>query len=186
MKLSQREMMFTVTTGFIILFALTLTIGKSRKAEWSRLNSQVEGLKMAISKQKDMIAERSKWADQFGKLKNQLQEFPADKNMDVYWLSVMESTASKNGIVITKRQAQEEKKIGDMYELPIECKDCEGTLDGFLHFLFDLQAQGAMLDVKQLYLKPKDKDKLKGRLVLHCAYSRVAGKTDKGTNSPAK
>ena len=81
---------------------------------------------------------------------------------------------------ILKRQVGEEEKHGDVYELPIDCRDWEATLDSLTHFLFDLQAENAMLDVRQLLIRPnKDASKLRGRFLLNCAYTRGPGTEEK-------
>ena len=61
-----------------------------------------------------------KWIKDFQELNKQVPPFPADKKMDVHWLSVMDDVASKHGVVISKRQVGEEKRTGDLYEMPIE------------------------------------------------------------------
>ena len=73
---------------------------------------------------------------------------------------------------ISKRQPGEEKQQGEVYELPIECREWEGSLDAITHFLFDLQSEGAMMDIRHLLIKPKGEGVLGGRFWLHCAYTR--------------
>jgi len=101
-----------------------------------------------------------------------LPTLPAGRNTDVHWLELMDNMASKNGIKIIKRQAGEEKKMGEVYELPVECKEWEGSLDSMSHFLFDMQSEGGMLDIRQLLVKPTGKDVLRGRFTLYCAYMK--------------
>jgi hypothetical protein len=87
----------------------------------------------------------------------------------------MDGLASRNGVKIITRQVGEEEQAGEIYELPIECKDLEGTLQGLVRFLFDLQNEDAMLDIRQFYVKPKGKGDvlLRGRFTLYCAYTRA-------------
>jgi hypothetical protein len=61
-----------------------------------------------------------------------------------------------------------------VYELAIDCREWEATLDPLVRFLFDLQSEGAMFDVRQLMIKPKGKGVLRGRFALYCAYTREA------------
>ena len=62
--------------------------------------------------------------------------------------------------------------MGDVFELPIEVRDWEGSLEALVGFLFELQSQGAMLDIRHLVMKPNEKKVLRGRFVLYCAYTR--------------
>ena len=94
--------------------------------------------------------------------------------MDVYWLALMDEIAAKRGVAIANRKVGEEKKVGDVYELPIEVKDWEGKLEAITYFMFDLRAAGAMMDLRQLYIKPKEDRSLRGRFMLYCAYTRAA------------
>ncbi len=175
MKISQREMLLAMMTLAVLLVALTLIIGKPVIDEWKDLGAKVAEEQARYEADMRLIESRGDWEERFVKLGELMPAFPAEKKMDIHWLSVMDQIASKNGLVITKRQAGEEKKIGDVYELTIEIREWEGTLDALVHFLFDLQGLGVMLDVKQLYVKPLDASKLRGRFTLNCAYSKKSG-----------
>jgi hypothetical protein len=177
MKLSRREAVFGLATGVVALFGLSAVVAKPAFERWTELRRDRAAGLLQIEKDKLMVGERGKWSKRFDEINKVLPPFPADKKMDAYWGSIMDSLASKNGVVISKRRVGEEKKIGDLYEMSIDCQDCEGTLDAMMRFLFDLQQQGAMLDVRQLLLKPKSATVLRGRFTLYCAYTRQgAGK----------
>jgi hypothetical protein len=80
--------------------------------------------------------------------------------------------ASEKKLAITRRQTGKEEEVGDVYELPIECKNWEGTLDSMVGFLYGLREEGAMLDVRQIYIRPAAPGYLKGTFTLYCAYMR--------------
>ena len=177
MKMSPRETVLVLATGAVALFGGSALLGRSKIDEWKDLNRQQAAVRSQIEQDKKMLVERPRWQKEFQKLRGMLPQYPLDKKMDVHWLSVMDELAKKHGINITQRQVGEEKRVGDIYELPIECKDWDGQLDAMVHFLFDLQAEGAMLDVRQMMVKPKEPrtdDSLRGRVTLYCAYTRAA------------
>ena len=58
--------------------------------------------------------------------------FPYEKDVDTHWLNVMDSVAQRNDLTISRRQTGREEEVGDVYELPIECKDWEGTLEALV------------------------------------------------------
>jgi hypothetical protein len=177
MKLSHREAVFGLATGAIALFGLSAIMAKPAFDRWTELRRDRIAALRQVEKDKIMAGERGKWSERFIKINKTIPPFPADKKMDVHWLSVMDGLASKDGVVISKRRVGDEKKLGDLYEMSIDCQDCEGTLDAMMRFLFDLQQQDAMLDVRQLLLKPKSATVLRGRFTLYCAYTRQeAGK----------
>jgi Tfp pilus assembly protein PilO len=172
MRLSQREIILAMVTGTVVLFGMTAILSKSKIDEWKDINKAQNDLVAQIQKNKEIIASRAVWQKKLNELQKSLPEYPADKKMDVQWLSTMDELASKHGVKILKRQAGEEKVVGDVYELPIECKEWEGNLNAIVHFLFDLQSQGAMLDIRQLQMKPKSGDVLRGYFALYCAYAK--------------
>ena len=177
MKISRREAVVGLATGIMALFGLTSIMAKSRIEQWKDIRKDQVKCLDQIQKDKTAAGEREKWLKRFNEINEVVPPFPSDKKMDVHWLSVMDGLASKDGVVISKRRVSEEKRIGDLFELPIECQDCEGSLEAMVRFLFDLQEQGAMLDIRQMVLKPKSATALRGRFTLYCAYTRLeAGK----------
>jgi len=187
MKMSQREMVLAMLTGTIILFGMSAILARGKISEWKEIVTKQENIAAEIRINRKTIADRPIWGKKLGDLHKSLPEYPAAKKMDVQWLSTMDSLAAKHGVKILKRQAVDEKRVGDIYELPIECKEWEGNLAAIVHFLFDLQSQGAMLDIRQLQMKPKAGDVLRGYFSLYCAYAKQ-GKpaTEKKTNGEKK
>lgn len=174
MKLTQREYILALATAAAVLYGGSALFIKSRLPELRDLREEQKTVRWQLEQDRKLAGERDKWAAELKELSGLLSRFSADKKMDVHWLAIMDSLAAKHGINITKRQVGEEKKQGDVYELSIECKEWEGTLDGITRFLFDLQSEGAMFDIRQLLMKPKEKDVLRGRFLLSCAYTRDA------------
>jgi hypothetical protein len=174
MKMSRREAVFGLATGIVALFGLSAIVMKSKIEEWKEIRKAQGKCLEQIQKDRITAGERDRWSKRFEEINKVVPPFPADKKMDVHWLSVMDGLASKDGVVISKRRVGEEKRIGDLYEIPIECQECEGNLEAVVRFLFDLQEQGAMLDIRQLLLKPKSATALRGRFTLYCAYIRQA------------
>jgi hypothetical protein len=149
-------------------------VAKPRIEQWRNLRARQAEVRAGLEADQRLIDERPKWQARYGEIGRKLVAIPPDKKTDAYWLSVMDRAATANALNISKRQAMEEKSMGDVYELPIECQ-WEGSLPALVHFLFDLQSQGAMFDVRQLLIKPTAKDLLRGRFVLYCAYTREKG-----------
>jgi len=172
MTLSSREMVLALTTGALTLFGVSAVLSKPKFREWTEVRKQQAEVLVEMEQDRQLLAQREKLAADFDELSKQLPQYPADKKIDVYWLSVMDRLASKHGVKISKRQAGEEKNAGDVFELPIQCTDWEGSLDSIVHFLFDMQSSGAMLDIRQLLIKSKGKGLLRGRFSLYCAYTR--------------
>lgn len=178
MKISLREAVLVLITAAVALFGGSLMLVKPKIVYLKELRTKQAEVIRQIKQDKRLVDERDTWEKQLKKLSKMLPQYPVDKKMDVHWLSVMDNLAAKHGVKILKRQAGEERKQGDVYELPIECKEWEGGLDSIVHFLFDLQSEGAMLDIRQLLIKPKSKGVLRGRFSLYCAYTRRPSESD--------
>lgn len=174
MKFTQRETFLGMLTVATLMFGITAIISKGRIEQWKTLRSLQAETIAEIEANKKLIAEKQEWQKRYDAISQKLVALPADKKTDSYWLSVMDKTASAHSLNISKRQTLEEKDIGGVYELPIDCQ-WEGTLSSLVHFLFELQSQGAMFDVRQLLIRPASKDMLRGRFILYCAYTREKG-----------
>ena len=92
--------------------------------------------------------------------------------MDLHWLSVIESVAARHQLQILRHEPGEERQQGPVYELPIFVRQWEGSIDALVRFLFDIEREGAMLDVRYLHIRPRDRTIRHGRLDIYCAYRR--------------
>ena len=175
MKVTARELILLVITLGVALFGVTALLSRAKIDEWKAVRREQAEVRDEIAEDQRLLTTRDQWAEKFESLKTFLPQFPAEQKMDVHWLALMDQLAAQHGVRITKRQVGEEKPMGDVVELPIEVRDWEGSLDAITHFLFDLQAQGAMLDVRQILMKPNEQKVLRGRFLLYCAYTRGLG-----------
>lgn len=172
MKLSQREATLFVATAYVTLFGVTAVIVAPRIEEIRSLSARRAEVRAQIEVDRELIANREEWRSRAEELRNRLPNVPPDKRMDVHWLSVMDRLAARHGVRIARRQAGEERQHGDIYELPIQCEEWESDLSSLLHFLFDLQSEGAMMSIRELHIRPRDRRMLRGRFALYCAYTK--------------
>jgi hypothetical protein len=185
MKVHPREAVLMLATGAAALFAATVLLARPKIEEWSSIRRQQLDIRAQIERERRLLSSADAWQKKFDEIRKMMPIQPADRPMDVYWMSIMDEVAGTHGIRIAKRQAGKEERMGDIYELPIDVREWEGSLDAAVHFLFDLQSRGAMLDVRQLTMSPKeekDNTSLRGRFTLYCAYMRERGK---GRDKPA-
>jgi len=173
MTITPRESMLALTAP--ILFGGSALVARGRLDRWREIKAEQARLRGEIEADRALVAEREKWETEFAALSRMLPSFPADRKMDVHWLSVMDAAASRHGVSITRRRVGEEKQEGDVYELPIEVEHegWQGSLEALVRFLFELQSEGAMLDIRQLRVTPRSDGQLSGRFTLYCAYRRA-------------
>ena len=172
MKISTRESFLALITGSVILIGVTGMLGRSKLDELKKIRSEQEQVRSSIERNQRLLSQKEKWTESMDEVKGMIPKFPKNKKMDVYWSSEMEKIAGRHSLKIIRHEVGSEHQEGPIYELPIECRDWEGSLDSLVHFLFDLQGKGAMLDIRYLRIKPKDKVIRKGRFSLYCAYMR--------------
>jgi Tfp pilus assembly protein PilO len=161
-----------VITVSVVLFGITGMLGRAKIEELKDIRRQQQDVRSSIERNQRLVEQRDKWNERMEKFKGMMPVFPKKKRMDVYWGSEMEKLASRHSLKIIRQEVGQEHQEGPIYELPIECRDWEGTLASLVHFLFDLQSKGAMLDIRYLRIKPKNKTIRKGRFSLYCAYMR--------------
>lgn len=171
MKMTAREVLLLLVTLVAALFGATVLLARPKVREWREMTAEIEQMEDEIARAQSLIATREKWQARLRELSKHLPHFGQNVRMDTRWLSTVEAIAARNGVQILQRQAGEERRMGDVFELPIECKDWEADLDSLVHFMYELQSQGA-LDIRHLLVKPKGAGKLRGRFSLTCAYTK--------------
>ncbi|HPW75986.1 MAG TPA: hypothetical protein PLJ32_08405 [Kiritimatiellia bacterium] len=170
---SSREKNMLLITAVLVLYAVAALSYKKQAANWKAARRTFMAAQRKVTEERELIAARDMWAERYEAMRELMPIFPYEKDVDTHWLNLMDSTATRNGFAISRRQANKEQEVGDVYELPIECKDWEAPLESLVRFLYDLHQQGAMLDVRQLFIRPSTKPGyLKGSFTLYCAYMR--------------
>ena len=162
-----------LVTVVLVLYAFAALSAKKQIANWKVAQRVYATAQKKLLEENALIAARDEWNARYEKVRELMPIFPRDKDVDTHWLNIMDSAATRDGLAIARRQTSKEAQIGDVYELPIDCKDWEGTLESLVKFLYDLNKEGAMLDVRQLFVRPSNKPGfLKGTFTLYCAYMR--------------
>jgi hypothetical protein len=175
MTITRREMVLGVATLLAGLYGGLLYFLPGQLESWRLLQAEKAQAWDSIRRSKELVDKRKYWESEMQGLQALMPTFPADMRMDVHWMREMETKAAKNDLKIVRHEAGSEQQEGPIYELPLFCRRWEGSLDSLVHFLFDLQSEGAMLDIRYLYIKPKDKVIHDGRFDLYCAYRREEG-----------
>lgn len=173
MTLTPRESVLALSTAALIVFTVSGMLARPQIERWRTLRREREAILSDIELSQRMVDMREEWQRQYNELSRTLPSYAHDERMDVYWLSVMDSVAARNDLTINRRQVGEEVQRGMVYELPIEVQDWEGSLEAIVRFLYDLQKEEGLLEVRQLIIRPRGEGQLRGRFSLACLYSRV-------------
>ena len=136
-----------------VLYAFAALSFKKQSQNWKASERIYQNATKKLREEAALIAAKDDWTMRYEQMRDLMPVFPYEKDVDTHWLSIMDAAASRNGLMIARRQASKEVEVGDVYELPIDCKDWEGTLESLVKFLHDLHKEGAMLDVRQLFIQ---------------------------------
>jgi hypothetical protein len=175
--MSDRELLLATVTGAVLLLGGSFLIARPKWEQMKVVREEQAQVRKELEEYRKLALEKDRWGKEMESVKGMLAKYPADQAMDVVWLSTMDNKARKNAVNITRRRAVEEKQVGDVYELPIECSEWDGSLAALTHFLFELQTEGAMFDVRQLTVRQvKGSGQLRGGFTLFCAYIKEGAK----------
>ncbi len=179
MIISEQEKRLGVITLLVLLFAALFMFFNRQKDKIDQLRSQRREREALYAEYSALISQNQVWNEAYEKDADLMPVFEPDRQVQTYWLGVLERLASESELSIIRRQVGEERQEGDVYELPIECKEWEGSLESLVKFLYAVHAEGAMLDVRKLFIRPgsssgtgRPAKGLRGSFTLHCAFLR--------------
>lgn len=190
MIISRQEKSLAIITVVILLYGVLFMVYGKKRAEFDSLRQQKTEKDRLYAEYCNLISQHETWENAYSKDANLMPVFEPDRQVETYWLGVLDRIAQKNNLSIIRRQALDERQEGDVYELPIECKEWEGTLENLTKFLYDVHAEGAMLDIRKIFIRPgtssngKPAAGLRGSFTITCAYLRSEADdgTDEGTD----
>ncbi len=175
MTLTRRETRLALMTLAIVLVGLTFWVGEPKYEEWKRLSTEAEALHQRRVIAERLMSQKPELDSRLEVLRETLPAHPAELDVTSQILRNLQRTADEHGLTLLRREPDRERPIGDLYELAVTCT-WEGELRALVHFLYALQSQGAIVDVRQLTIAPVQgaPNRLRGNLTVDYAYSRVA------------
>lgn len=186
MKFSLRELVLAWATTVVVLLGLTYWLGQPKAKEWRDAVKAREQLTWRIKEIDHLMSDQDSVSARIAEIRKQLPQHPAGKDVTAELMMTLEKTAQEHGLSLLRREPEEEKSVGDLFEVAINCT-WEGELDAVVHFLYALQVQGAILDVRQMTITPGQggPDRLKGNFTVDCAYTRATSGLDTVRTEPA-
>lgn len=175
MKLNPREAALAWVTGVVVVLGATYWLLEPKWQDLQAQRKNTNALKLQKQEFDLMLGRRGEINERLTAIRGQLPSHPPDKDVTAEFLRMLERLAQQNGVVLLRREAEPERHTGDIHEVSINC-NWEGTLDAVVRFLYALQNQGAMLDVRQLTITPIPGGalRLKGTFTVDFAYTRAA------------
>lgn len=175
MKLNPRETLLAWVTGVVVVLGITYWFAAPKWREFKDTKNFAENLKRRKKELDALLLRRPELNERLNAIRSQLPGHPLGKDVTAEFLRMLERLAQQNGLVLLRREAEPERHTGDIHEVSINC-NWEGTLEALVRFLYALQSQGAMLDVRQLTVSPiaGAGQRLKGTFTVDFAYTRTA------------
>lgn len=172
--LSPRETRLAIITLIAVLFGLTFFIGEPRYEEWKQNNQEMELLVQRQAAAQRLLDQTDELEKRLASLREALPRYEEGTDVTAQILRNLQRFADEHNFLLLRREPQPEREIGDLYELAITCT-WEGELDALVHFLYALQSQGAIVDIRQLTITPVQRagNQLRGTLTVDYAYSRT-------------
>ena len=182
MKLSRRELIMAFSTGAVVLLGLSYLLGAPAIERWRGAAEKRRKLGDEGKIAQRLIAQRGEWEGRYEQQRTGIPVHGPNDPVSALLLKRIEQLATENGLTLSRVQPDKEKSIGDLSELAIDCA-WEGTLEPLVRFLYAVQKQGAILDIRQLTISPGQgaPDRLKGNFTLFFAFRRI----EAGTGAPA-
>ena len=187
MKLSRRELILAFATGSVVLLGVTWLLGGPAIARWRGAAERRGQVQAECKIAQRLIAQSGEWEARYQEQRVSIPQHGPTDPVSAQLLKRIEQLASENGLTLSRVQPDKERSIGDLSELAIDCA-WEGTLDPLVRFLYAVQKQGAILDLRQLTISPGQGEagRLKGNFTVFFAFSRTGASAGTGTPSMAQ
>ena len=175
MKLSQREMILAGLTLAALLGGGSVWLGEPMMKQWNDAAALRVKLEGERTESEHIIAQKAEWEQKLKDVRAQLPQHAENEQVTSQILKTIKQLADSNGVVLSRLQPEPETDLGDgLSEVAIECQ-WDADLSGLVHFLYAVQVQGAILDIRQLTAQPQQgvAGRLKGNFTVFNAFSRV-------------
>ena len=174
MNLSTRETVLVWSTLAVLLGCATYFLASNKLEEWRDLRSSRENIEKEIVLNERLIDQHGTWTKRLDESLEHIQSYPPGEKVTPRLLESIEQLARRNNLRLESLSPDDEKSLGDVYEVAIKCT-WQGDLEACVRFLYALQSEGGKYKVRSLTVSPTGKSgMLKGFFVVDCAYTRSA------------
>ena len=173
MKISEREMwLILITYVSIMIFFLFIYINDKHE-DYKNNEIEINSINSKILSNNKFINMNNIWENELIILEKKLKKFEKnEKSVSPQLMQEIKKIASSNGVNITRNQPFDEKPIGDLFEIGINCT-WNSNLESLILFLAELQKNNLRYNIKTINIMPNTKDsQLKGNMIIECAFMK--------------
>ncbi|MDZ4198520.1 MAG: hypothetical protein U1E27_04450 [Kiritimatiellia bacterium] len=171
MKLTRRERILIGTTLGVVLLLILYFVGAPRWEQDRRLTVERAALARRVRDLERLRARRGEVESNLVVIRNRLPRHPAGQDVTADLLRDFERSARDQSVALTRREADRERREGELFEVSIT-GTWEAELDALVRFLYALETEGRMRQIRQLTISPSRENRLKGSVVVDHAYTR--------------
>ena len=173
MSISSREMILAWLTLAAVLLGGSFWLGEPMFQEWKDQRSARNSLYDRQRLAERLLEQKTEIQNRWETLRSNMPSYPIDLDVTSQLLRNLQQSADKQGLNLVRVEPDEEVSVGDLYEVSIACS-WEGSLEALVKFLYQVQAESGMVDVRQITVTPTrgDGGRLKGNMTVDYAYSR--------------
>ena len=173
MIVHRKQTILVLAVLVVLLVAMSFFMGSALMDDWKKTVKAREKLGQQNEIAGGLIQKQADWQERLDALRGRLPRFAPGQPVTAELLKTIKKTADEHQISISRMEPDEEKQVGDLSEVAIEC-NWDGELDSIVRFLYAVQVQGAILDIRQLTISPAQgvANRLKGSFTVYCAFSR--------------
>lgn len=181
MKISSREQVLACITGAVVILGGTWYFGAPMIDDWK--SAIVERRKLGDERKvaQRLIDQRPEWQVRYDELRGRIPKHGPTAPVTAEMLKNVKRLADQHGVTLSRIEPDKEKINGDLSEVAIECA-WESALEPLVQFLYAVQTQGAILDIRQLTIAPAQgvAGRLKGNFTVFFAFSREGAAQEPG------
>jgi hypothetical protein len=173
MTLNTREWNLLVATVLVILIGSTWMLGGDKLTEWQELRDSRANLELQKRRHESKIGRKDDLMRRLDVVKLVLPQHGLKQDLKSDFMQRIQNLADKSLVTVEKLDSDNEKSVGDsgLFKMAVKV-NWKGALKELVPFLYDLQSQGAVMDVRDLSVKSDSSGQLKGNLAVDFAYSR--------------
>ena len=173
MKLSPRELVLACVTVAVVIVGGTWYFGAPVVDDWQSAITERQKLGNERREAEHLIKQRPEWQQRYDEMRGRIPKHGPTDPVTAEMLKTVKRLADQHGVVLSRIEPDKEKITGDLSEVAIECA-WDSELESLVRFLYAVQTQGAILDIRQLTIAPAQgaAGRLKGNFSVFFAFSR--------------
>ncbi len=173
---SRRDRMIVAIVVVVVLYALAALLWFTGRGQaWANARKGYEKELKNVQREKALINDRGLWEERAETKRLRMPLVGEDEKPATRWERIVERLATQYHVSVGKGlKAQQEEDHGGVWEMPVEVKYDNTSLQRLVEFLYEVNtAEDAMMDVREIEInaaRGKSAGALHGKMVLTCAY----------------